>query len=326
MWVMRRFEVGCVVKVPARAGVLAACLLVHAGSPRAAEVTEGPLKPLKVLEVGKRPESVTKGFGGKYYITVMGEPGEQSDGLVRVIDGDTVSDFARELDEPKGICFSGKYLVVSDVKRVWRIDAKGEKTVLADDEDFPTPPSYLNDVSCEPGGRAVYVTDMGANTKMRDTKGELWPLESEGAKALPAIGRVYRIGFDQKITEAVAPDGKMPCPNGVAARSRNSLLVTDFFTGNILQKTGKKTKVIADGLRGADGIEQDRRGAVYVSSWTQGKLWRLRPAGKKGGPVEPQTIAEGYQAAADFYLDHKKKLILLPDMKAGTLSFLPLVD
>lgn len=279
----------------------------------------------RVLEVGQRPESVTRGFGGKFFITVMNAPGDASDGVVKVIDGDDVKIFAEGFDEPKGICFTGKYLVISDVKRLWQIDSKGGVSVLADDMDFPTPPSYLNDVSCEPGGKAVFVTDMGANTKMKDPAGDLWPLDSKAAKELPAIGRVFRVGMDHKIQEVVAPDAKMPCPNGVAAHSRRHLLVTDFFTGNIFRKKGRKSTLLATGLRGADGVEEDRRGTVYVSSWTQGKLWRLknaRQAGKK--TVEPELIAQGFKSAADFYLDKKANQILLPDMKAGTLTFIPL--
>ena len=40
----------------------------------------------KVLEIGQRPESVTKGFGGKYYITVMNSPDQEGDGVIKVLD------------------------------------------------------------------------------------------------------------------------------------------------------------------------------------------------------------------------------------------------
>src|SRR5688500_16048083 len=105
----------------------------------------------KTVVVGTRPESVTRGFGGRYYVTVMNGPKAPGDGVVEVSGGTAAKDFAIGLDEPKGICFTGKMLVTTDLKRVWKIDEKGEKSILAEEKDFPLPISYLNDASCEAG-------------------------------------------------------------------------------------------------------------------------------------------------------------------------------
>ncbi len=276
------------------------------------------LKSVKTIDVGTRPESVTRGFGDRWFITVMNTPGTEGDGVVKVLDGDKATDFATGLNEPKGICFTGKFLVVTDVNRVFKIDAKGEKTILADDKSFKEPVVFLNDAACEPGGKAVYVTDMGAHTKMRDPDGKLWPLGSPGAQALPAIGRVYRIGLDGKVEVALDKSTDMPCPNGVSV-GKGRLLIGEFFTGTLMEAKGKKLTPIASGMRGADAIEEDGRGNVYVSSWVEGKVYRV---GK--GAKEAEVVAEGFQSAADFYLDRKGQQILLPDMKAGTLNFLAL--
>lgn len=273
----------------------------------------------KVIPVGTRPESVTRGFGGKLFVTVMNDAKTPGDGVVKVLEGDQARDFATGLDEPKGICFTGKLLVTTDLKRVWRIDDKGEKAILADESAFPQPVSYLNDTACEPGGKAVYVTDMGANTKMRDPQSNLWPVESPEGKALPAIGRVYRIGIDGKVTLVLDTSDDMKCPNGVSVPAKGRLLVTEFFHGNLLEARGGKVAVLATGYRGADAIEQDRRGNIYVSSWQQGKVWRFDRRGKN-----EQLLVEGMQSAADFYLDEKGGQLLVPDMKAGTLTFLPI--
>lgn len=272
--------------------------------------------PKKVISVGKRPESVTRGFGGRYFVTVENED-KPGDGAVKVIEGETVRDFATGLDEPKGICFTGKALVATDLKRVWLIGADGTKAVLADEAAFPQPVSYLNDVACEPGGKAVYVTDMGANTKMRDPQGALWPEESPEAKALPAIGRVYRIDLAGKVTLVQDADPLMPCPNGVTVVGPGRLLIGEFFHGHLLESRGGKLRQIATGYRGTDGVATDAKGAIYVSSWTQGKLWRLGKEGKG-----ETLIAEGFQSAADFFVDPAGKTIALPDMKAGTVTFL----
>jgi hypothetical protein len=289
----------------------------RADAPPAAKPPATPAH--KVISVGQRPESVTRGFGGALYVTVMNDAKTPGDGVVKVIEGDTAKDFATGLDEPKGICFTGKLLVTTDVKRVWKIDAKGTKEILADEKAFPEPLRFLNDTACAPDGKAVYVTDMGANDKMRDPSGALWPVDSPEGKALPTIGRVYRVGLDGKVTMVQGPAPEMPCPNGVSTLRSGGLLVGEFFTGNILESKAGKLTVLASGYRGADGVVQAKSGDLYISSWTQGKLWRLDSKGK-----HEVLLLEGLQSAADFFLDEPHKQILQPDMKAGTLTFVPL--
>ena len=76
----------------------------------------------KVVKIGERPESLTKGFGGKYYVTVMNSPDKEGDAVIKVLDGDKSKVFAKGLTEPKGIAFTGKYLVTADQTRVMKID------------------------------------------------------------------------------------------------------------------------------------------------------------------------------------------------------------
>lgn len=283
----------------------------------------GPVTTLaqrKVIPVGTRPESVARGFGGKLYVTVMNDSLKAGDGLVRVVDGEAVKDFASGFDEPKGIAFTGKYLVVADLLRVWRIDETGAASVLAEAMDFPRPIAFLNDVALEPGGQAVFVVDTGAVKAMRDSAGNLWPVDSQQARDVPAIGHVYRIGLiDGKVTLAVDASPDMRCPNGVAAPAKSRLLVSEFFLGNIFDIRRGEVRLLASGLRGADGIEQDHKGNIYISSWTQGTVWKLDRHGRNR-----TVILEGLQSAADFYLDEKANQLIVPDMKAGTLNFIPL--
>ena len=305
------------------AAAVVAAPAARAQAPGAGAAPAAAAAPARqVINVGTRPESITRGFGGKYFISVMNNQ-EDGDGVVKVIDGDKVTEFATGFNEPKGICFNGKLLFVTDITRVWRIDEKGEKSPLVDEDDFPQVPSYLNDIACEPGGKAVYVTDMGANTKMRDPNKKLWPLDSAEAKAIPAIGKVYRIGLDYKVKVVVEPSPQLLNPNGVAVPARGRLLVAEFFTGTIFEPKGKKLNPLVTGLRGADGLEEDAKRNIYVSSWEQGKVWRFK-RGTPAKPAQPVLLAEGFQSAADFYLDTQGKQLLLPDMKAGTLTFIPL--
>ncbi len=272
--------------------------------------------PFKTIQVGTRPESVTKGFGEHYYVTVMGgqEPG---DGGVHVIKGGQVERFAGGMDEPKGIAFVGGFLVTTDLKRVWKIDASGNKTVLAEEKDFPMPIRYLNDTAAAPNGRGVYVADMGARDKINGPDG-LWPVDSPEARSLPHVGRIYSIGLDGRVRLAVDAAPEMPCPNGVCAPARNRLLIAEFFFGNILEARKGRLTTLNTGFRGADGIECASTGEIIVSSWTQGKVWKLDAGGRN-----PKVLIEGLQSAADFYLDEPARLLLVPDMKAGAVLFVP---
>ena len=274
----------------------------------------------KVVNIGERPESVTKGFGGKYYITVMNSPDTEGDAVIKMLDGDKVTVFAKGLNEPKGIAFTGDYLITADQTRVMKIDRKGNVSILVDKKSFPREVSFLNDVAVSHDRNSVFVTDMGSISKMFDPDKErtLWPLKSKQAKELPALGCVYQITLDGKISDAVSSGQKLvPGPNGVGRSGKTGLLLGDFFTGNIVRKTKKgKLRVIAEGLRGADAVDSDGKGGIYVSSWTQGKVWKLNENGKK-----KELLLEGLKSAADFYLDRKAKKLIVPDMLAGTLIF-----
>jgi sugar lactone lactonase YvrE len=236
---------------------------------------------------------------------------EDGDGVIKVIQGEDVSVFATGLSEPKGIAYVGGFLVASDLQRVVKVNSEGQVSVLAAPEDFPHPPSYLNDVSVDRDGKGVYVTDMGANNKMRGPDG-LWPLDSAEAKAMPMIGRVYHISLDGEVSEVIKPNSNMTNPNGVGVGKDGQLLVGAFFQGHFLVEDGDDLKVLTSDLRGADAVEQDSHGNYYASSWSQAKVWKIS---EDGSSVE--VLQEGFQSAADFYLEEENNRLLLPDMLAG---------
>ena len=271
------------------------------------------------MPVGDNPESVCRGFDGKLYVTVMNQPDVPGDGVIKVIDGDEIRVFATGLDEPKGIAFTGEYLIASDATRVWKIDASGKATVLAEAGAFPFPPLFLNDVALAEDKRSVYVSDTGDVPAMFTPEGGLWLIGSAEGAAIPLISRVFKITMEGAVSVAVDAGPELPNINGVATPEAGLLLVADFFTGDIFAFRDGKGTQLASGLRGADGIESDRAGRLYVSSWTQGKVWRLDADG-----TNAQIVVEGLQSAADFFLDEDAGVLVVPDMKAGTLTFAPL--
>ena len=270
------------------------------------------------IEVGERPESITRAWGGNYYVTVMNGK-EEGDGVVKVIQGESVSVFATGLDEPKGIAFVNDHFVVSDLKRVIKIDAKGNTSVLAGPDSFQYPPSYLNDIAVDADETGVYVTDMGANTKMMGPNG-LWPLDSPEAAAMPVEGRIYHITMDGKVTLIVDSNPLMTNPNGIGVGNDGQLLIGAFFKGNLLiYKDGALSVLVADELRGADAVEQDDDGYYYVSSWSKAKVWKISEDGSS-----VIVLQDGFQSAADFYLEDNYGRLLLPDMLAGKIYDVPI--
>ncbi|MGW0516136.1 SMP-30/gluconolactonase/LRE family protein [Crossiella sp. NPDC003009] len=204
------------------------------------------------------------------------------------------------------------------------IDHTGAKRVLAEAAAFPHPVAALNDAVAEPGGQAVYVTEMGAREKMRDPGGALWPTDSPQALDIPARARIYRITLSGKVTEVSAPSRRALIHNGITVGNRpGTLLAAEFFYGNLVeinQRTGRQ-RVLATGFRAADGIEQAKDGTIYVSSYDQGAIWRMDRDGEN-----PKLLLSGLGSGgtADFLLDERAGRLLVPDTTRGTVTVLPL--
>ena len=115
------------------------------------------------VKVGVKPESITKGFNGNYYVTLMNGK-ESGDGELVEISKNGVKVFAKGFDEPKGIAYIGNHLYFSDLTRVWKVDKKGNASVFLKKEDFPEEVLYLNDVAVDAEGKGIYIADMGAKT------------------------------------------------------------------------------------------------------------------------------------------------------------------
>ena len=299
------------------------CLMIGLLLVSSTQAQSPAVAALKTIAVGNSPESVCRGFGDKLYVTLIN--GEESgDGTIVVIDGDMVQEFAKGFNNPKGLVFVGGYLVTADETTVWKIDEKGTATKLAEAKDFPSPIEFLNDVAVSRDQESVYVSEMSSPQPMFDPSGErkLWDLDSPQAKELPRKGCVYRVSLKGKITQVVPPgDSAIRFPNGLAVggpADKERLYVGDFFSGSIVTYEDGKYQVLASGLRGVDGLAATRE-VFYASSWTQGKVWRVDRA-----TGETKVIHEGLKSAADFFFDREKKQLIIPDMLAGTLIFLPL--
>jgi len=265
------------------------------------------------VNVGEKPESITKGFNGNYFVTVM-NGNEEGDGEVVEISENGVRVFAAGFDEPKGIAFLDGHLYFSDVTRIWKVDKNGNASLFVKKEDFPEEVLYLNDVSSDADGKGIYVADMGDTQYMRDENGNLWPLGSEQAKQIPQVGRIYHIDLDGTVSIAQDASPLMTNPNGVGIDNDGNIMVGSFFQGNFLVTRNGQLTPLKGRFRGADAVEQDGKGDYYVSSWIQGKVWKI-----DGKTEEATVLIDDLKSAADFYLEEEKDRLLLPDMLEGMI-------
>jgi glucose/arabinose dehydrogenase len=254
--------------------------------------------PVPFITGLKNPESVVIGPDRGIYISVIGEFGKDGDGaIMKVVDGKAVP-FATGLDDPKGLASSRNWLFAADKDRIWRIDKKGKAEVFVAAKAFPSPPLFLNDLVADAFGN-LYVSDSG------DLKG--------------SGGAIYRVSPKGKVT-LITDYKKTPAlkaPNGLALDSESHLLVLDLLSGELLRirLADGATAKVADGFDGGDGLAFDWYGRLYISSWKNGTVHVIPRPGAK-----PVLLASGFQSAADLCLDPSGQFLLVPDMKAGTVT------
>ncbi|MEI7757541.1 MAG: gluconolaconase [Bacteroidota bacterium] len=243
------------------------------------------------------PESVAQDANGDIYVSEIGEFNKDGDGkITRIsIDG-KLSTFASGMDDPKGITFIGRSLYVTDKNRVLKVEPDGKWTVFGSTMAFPQTPVFLNDITSDEAGN-LYVSDSGN-------------LKSGGA--------IYKIAQNKKITLVL--DENTPeilAPNGLWI-IKNDLYEVDFSSG-ILYKINLKNKSIskiAEGFGGGDGLIRFRNN-FFVSDWKNGKIFKVQ-----GSKVS--LFRDGFTAAADIALSFDRKSIMTPDMKAGSITFVPI--
>ncbi len=266
--------------------VLFLMLLFAFGNIHAAKVTEGFVWP----------ESVAEGPDGLIYVSEIGARDTDGDGKISKIDSDGKRVVvAKGLNDPKGIVFYKKHLYVTDRDVVLKVSLDGAWKVFAAADAFPQKPVFLNDIEVSPAGD-FYISDTG------DFKsgGAVFMMDSAGK-----VGLLF--GDDGKYVRA---------PNGLLWSEDSMLLIVDWG-GDLLKAdpVSKRINKIGAGFDGGDGLAA-ADASIYITSWTEGKLYAY-----KLGKV--QVIADGFEAAADLALSRDKTKIIVPDMKAGTVSILP---
>lgn len=251
----------------------------------------------------KNPESVCVGNNGQIYVTEIGEFDKQGDGIVSVIVDGVAKPFATGLNDPKGIVAFQNAFYVTDKTQVVKIDTQGKVSTFAAADKFPAPPLFLNDIAIEPETGTLFVSDSG------NLKG--------------GAGAVYKISVKTGQPETVVDSKSLPglnTPNGLALDGASHLLMADFGSGFLYRiKLADKTfQKIAEGFDGADGLTWDMHGRLFISSWKTGKVVGIPRPGEAA-----VLMSDKFEQSADTCLDPSGRFLLVPDMKAGTLTALP---
>ncbi|MCE9604610.1 MAG: PQQ-dependent sugar dehydrogenase [Planctomycetia bacterium] len=259
----------------------------------------------------KNPESAAwSAADNTLYVTVIGEFDKDGDGLVMAYPpGKPGKVFAQGLNDPKGIVIYKDELYVTDKTRIVKIDKAGVVSVALEEKEFDPKPTFLNDITFDEEGSFV-VSDSG------DEKG----------KGAAVYGVILEAGFLKGAAPIFDPtiSPLVKRPNGVLFDTKGKVLwVVDFETGDLLRAAmnveAPKLEKIASGFPGGDGLVLDAEGNLYISSWKTGELWVLPKDAK-----EARLISNQFVSAADICLDVKNGRIIVPDMKAGTITGIPL--
>lgn len=249
----------------------------------------------------RMPESAIAHIDGRVFVSEIGEFGKGGDGQISVINPDgSKTVLAGGLNDPKGIDLFNNVLYVADINQVFKIDMDSNVQVIADSKNLPGKAEFLNDLEIDGNGN-VYVSDSGTE---------------DGEHA-----GIYKITPDGDISQVLNEESGIKRPNGLLMDGINTLLVADFGTGDLYRAdlSSGKVKDLNQGFGGADGLVRDTHGFLYISDWHNGKVWQLA-----GPRATPQLIADQFKAAADIALSADGQHLLVPDMKAGELHYLPI--
>lgn len=281
--------------------ILSAICLISSVFPCHAETKHSPITGLLT------PESVAQAKDGRIYVSEINGFGKDGDGQIRVINQGKTSVLLAGLDDPKGLAIIGDDLYIADKTKVLKVNTKTampKAEVFVPASAFVHAPQFLNDLEADAQGN-LYITDSG------DILGS-----GKG-------GAIYKVSPKGEVTLLLdgEKDARILAPNGLLTSADGNTLYLVDFTSGVLYGYQLKTQALAEiaqGFGGGDGIVRDKDDMLYVSDWKSGRVFSVNAKG------ETSVIKEGYQSAADIVLSYDGKYIMVPDMKAGVVDFIPL--
>lgn len=253
----------------------------------------------------QRPQSFVADPSGEFYFisNINGEPeAKDNNGFITRLDKEgkiTHLHFIQggqngtTLDGPKGMAIVDRLLYVVDVDTLRGFDKETGRPVVTVPLDgnrlHDTPPIALIDVASD-GKGTLYLSDTEADT-------------------------VYRVDVTkQHAVSILVKNSALAGPSGLAWNSKTGKLVAvSWNKGKIVEiaPDGAVRELVSNSFfssrfHNLSGVDFDEWGSMYVSDFSAGKVWRIRP------DMKFEVIAEYLSTPADIGIDRKGHLILVP--------------
>ncbi|HXV18931.1 MAG TPA: SMP-30/gluconolactonase/LRE family protein [Candidatus Omnitrophota bacterium] len=271
-------------------------------------ILQSPVQAFTLSNFSKPESMIVDPETGFYYVSnINGSPFEKDgNGFISKISANGnisilkfIGDRPEErlLNAPKGLAIVGSTLYVTDLDTVKGFDKEtGKPTLLIDFKNRGA--KYLNDLAVDDYGD-LFVSDMMTN-------------------------HIFKISLKNDHAIEVFKAGKvLGGPNGLIfnPKSRNLIVVT-WQTGRIMEieTKSKKVHVLKRGLKTLDGVDYDYDGNLYVSSFDEGKIYRIARYGRGVLSIFQNAL----MSPADISCDKRRRELLVPSFKGNTVLTLPL--
>lgn len=200
------------------------------------------------------------------------------------------------LHAPKGLLILENEIWVTDIDAVKVFD-KHAKTLTKLLDFAPLGAKFLNDLTYDPSRGIVYVSDMLGD-------------------------RIYSIDRARGDRIDVFKEGaELGNPNGLLFNPRSKNLLAVTWKGRIIEvdRLGR-VRVLKKDLSTLDGVDDDGQGALYVSSFEKGEIYRIEFFGRG----QMKTVFGGLTTPADISYDRQADELLVPSFKGGTVTTIPM--
>ena len=235
-------------------------------------------------------------------------------------------------------------LYVTDIPfgRIFRVDARGEWSQVAEYDGEPNGMKFLNErelviadyknglMLCEIASGAVrpYLSRRnserfkGVNDLVFDSKGNLYFTDQGQTGMHDPTGRVYRLRPNGQLDLLLA---NAPSPNGLALSPDEKVLYLAVTRGNAvwrmpLLEDGSVAKVgqffTSYGPSGPDGLAVDQHGRVIVANPGLGYAWVLNP---RAEPVIVLRSTEGMSLTNIAYGGAERKTLYCTESVSGSI-------
>ncbi len=197
------------------------------------------------------------------------------------------------LHAPKGMAIADNVLYVADLDTLRGFDTETGRPVVT-----VAMPNPMGD-----SPRSQSLADI-----VHDGQGILYA-------SAPNTNTIYRIDISREHTVSLLiRDEALAGPRGLALHPKTGrLIVVSWDKGKILEvdRKGAITVLVSNSFftsrfQHLEGVDFDRWGNMYVSDFTAGKIWRMRPDQRF------HVIAEHLTTPADISVDRANHLILVP--------------